>query len=196
MFHNIPKNVLDRMAVLESKDARDRVDGSPHSKRLRQIPPETGKFLALLAACAPQGEYLEVGTSAGYSALWLTLAIHPRGLRLVTFDPSAEKVRLAQQTFSIAGFEQDIQIIQGDARDYLSSYEHIAFCFIDTEKEIYQACYDLAVPNLVPGGLLIADNVISHAQELESFVNHALADTQVDALVVPIGQGVLICRKI
>jgi predicted O-methyltransferase YrrM len=163
--------------------------------RLRQIPPETGKLLALLAASAPQGEYLEIGTSAGYSALWITLALRPRGLRLITFDVDPEKVKLAQETFSIAGFEQDIQVIQGDARDDLTGYARIAFCFIDTEKEIYQDCYDLAVPNLAPGGLLIADNVISHAQALEPFINRALADRRVDGVVVPIGQGVLLCRK-
>lgn len=69
MFHDIPPVILDQMRRLESIDTRDRLDGTPHPQRLRQIPPETGRFLALLAASAPPGQVLEVGASAGYSAL-------------------------------------------------------------------------------------------------------------------------------
>jgi predicted O-methyltransferase YrrM len=69
MFDEIPQSVLDRMSELEQIDARDRSGGTTRLKRLRQIPPETGKFIALLAATAPSGRYLEIGTSAGYSML-------------------------------------------------------------------------------------------------------------------------------
>ncbi|MGD8585353.1 MAG: O-methyltransferase, partial [Chloroflexota bacterium] len=65
MFHNIPAEIASEMARLEAIDARDRVDGTPRSRRLRQIPPETGRFLALLLASAPAGEVIEIGASAG-----------------------------------------------------------------------------------------------------------------------------------
>ena len=68
---------MTRMRILEEQDAADRVDGTPRLERLRQIPPETGRFLALMLAGAPQGEVLEIGTSAGYSTLWLTLTGRP-----------------------------------------------------------------------------------------------------------------------
>ena len=72
----------------------------------------------------------------------------------------------------------------------------IAFCFLDAEKDIYQDCYNLVVPNLVTGGLLLADNVISHARFLEPFVENAAVDERVDTVVVPVGKGLLFCRKI
>ena len=53
MFNEIPKSVLDRMSELELRDAKDRVDGTPRLERLRQVPPETGRFIALWAAAAP-----------------------------------------------------------------------------------------------------------------------------------------------
>ena len=62
MFDEIPQSVLDRMSELEQIDAQDRSDGTTRLKRLRQIPSETGKFIALLAATAPSGRYLEIGT--------------------------------------------------------------------------------------------------------------------------------------
>ncbi|MGB5058785.1 MAG: hypothetical protein WBO48_08825, partial [Candidatus Promineifilaceae bacterium] len=61
MFHPIPDPILARMRELEKIDGRDRADGTPHLARLRQIPPDTGRFLALLAASAPAGQVMEIG---------------------------------------------------------------------------------------------------------------------------------------
>lgn len=196
MFHDIPQSIKERMAYLEAVDARDRIDGTPRLMRLRQIPPETGKFLALLAASAPLGALLEIGTSAGYSSLWLSLACRLRNQKLTTFEVLPEKARLAQETFTAARVESLIEIVQDDARRLLASYYQVAFCFLDAEKDIHQSCYDLVIPNLVPGGLLVADNVISHQAELQSFLRYASEDPRLDALVVPLGKGLLLCRKL
>ena len=167
----------------------------PKFARLRQIPPETGKLLALLAAGAPPGLVLEIGTSGGYSSLWLALACRARGDRLISFEEDASKVALARQNFHLAGVEELIQVVQGNALDLLPHYPGVAFCFLDIEKDVYTACYQSVVPNLVPGGLLCADNVISHAEELEQFLEGVDADPRLDALVVPVGKGVLVCRR-
>ena len=84
MFHDIPEPLKVRMHYLEEIDSRDRQDGTPHLKRLRQVPPETGRFIALLAASAPPGAYIEIGTSAGYSTLWLALACRQSGRTITT----------------------------------------------------------------------------------------------------------------
>lgn len=195
MFHEIPKTMLDRMRTLEEKDAKDRQDGTAHAKRLRQVPPETGKFLAILAANAPKGAFLEIGTSAGYSALWLSLACKSRDAKLVTFELLPEKVKLARETFKKTHVEEHVELVNGDARGHLAEYEEIAFCFLDAEKEMYAEFYDLIVPNLVSGGLLVADNAISHMEALEDVIQRADEDEKVDSVVVPIGRGLLVCRK-
>ena len=69
MFHNIPEKIRKCMEYLEEIDSKDRNDGTSRLRRLRQIPPETGKFLSILAASAPKGKFIEIGTSAGYSTL-------------------------------------------------------------------------------------------------------------------------------
>jgi len=196
MFHNIPEPILKRMRELEAQDAIDRKDGTPRSRRLRQIPPVTGKFLALLCASAPRGGVLEVGTSGGYSSLWLSLACKERGDHLTTFEILEEKVNRAYETFEAAGVSGQIQLIHGDARDVISGYADVAFCFLDAERDIYIDVYEKVINNVVPGGILAVDNVISHADELADFVSHAENDPRVDALVVPIGKGILVCRKI
>lgn len=196
MFHDIPQPIQERMEFLEETDTRDRQDGTPRLNRLRQIPPQTGRFLTLMAASAPKGEFLEIGTSAGYSALWISLALQERAAKLHTFEVLPEKLALARETFHLAEVEDKINLIENDARAQLQEYKNIAFCFLDAEKEIYRDCYELLVPNLVPGGILLADNAINHAETLQPFINHALNDQAVDSLVVPIGKGVLFCRKI
>ena len=196
MFHNIPKSILVRMEYLESIDARDRRDGTPRLERLRQIPPETGRFLAIMAASAPSGDWLEIGTSAGYSSLWISLACALRNQKLITYEILEDKARLARQTFESAKVQKEIELVHGDARQLISSHTQVAFCFIDAEKEIYQACYDLLAPRMVSGGLILADNAINHRQTLEPMLEYALADKRFDSLIVPIGKGVLLCRKI
>lgn len=196
MFHAIRESVLDRMKYLEQIDAQDRGDGTPRLQRLRQIPPETGKFLALLAAGAPEGMYLEIGTSAGYSTLWISIACEMLGRTLHTFEILPEKARLARETFRVARVENTIELIEGDVRDQLPRFENISFCFLDAEKDVYGECYEAVVPKLVRGGLLIADNAINHQATLKPVLDRALADVRVDALIVPIGKGELVCRKV
>ena len=195
MFHTIPEPILKRMHILEEQDAQDRQDGTPRLERLRQIPPETGKFLALLCASAPRGGVLEVGTSGGYSSLWISLACKARGDHLTTFEILEEKVARAVETFEAAEVGSLIQLIHGDARHVITGYTNVAFCFLDAERDIFRDVYEKLVPNLVPGGILAADNVISHAAELGDFLPRAESDPRVDALVMPIGKGVLVCRK-
>jgi predicted O-methyltransferase YrrM len=184
------------MRQLEEIDTRDRIDGTPRLKRLRQIPPETGKFLALMASSAPPGKLIEIGTSAGYSTLWLALACRDTGRTITTFEVLDDKASLARETFRLAGVEDVVEFVHGDAAEYIQDYSDIAFCFLDAEKSLYGKFYDLVVPRLVKCGILIADNIVSHAEQLAEFRDMAHADKRVDAVVVPIGKGELICRKI
>ena len=195
MFEKIPQEIIDRMRFLEEIDARDRIDGSPRMKRVRQIPPETGKFLALLAASAPQGDIIEIGTSAGYSTLWLALACRATKRKITTFEILEDKAEIAEETFRLAKVENEVEFIFGDALDYIVNYNKIAFCFLDAEKEVYDACYEMVVPNMVSGGILVVDNIISHKSELDQFIKKVEADTRVDSVIVPIGKGEFLCRK-
>ncbi len=195
MFESISPAMLFRMRELEAVDARDRTDGTAHGKRLRQVPHQVGRFIALLAASAPAGRIIEIGTSAGYSTLWLTLAARATRRRVTTFEIDAAKVELARATFAAAAVADLIDLVHGDAVAHVANYGDIGFCFLDAEKDVYDACYELVVPRMVSGGILVADNAISHAAALRSMLDRALRDDRVDSVLVPIGQGNLVCRK-
>ena len=195
MFTDIPDNVLDAMRDLERRDMDDRDNATPHLERLRQITPDTGRFIALWAAAAPRGSMIEIGTSAGYSALWLSLACRATVRTLTTFEILPAKVRLATETFAKTGVNDVVTLVESDFLAHTNDFEDIAFCFLDAEKDVYEACFDAVVPQMVPGGILIADNATSHRDDLHSMLDRALADERVDSMIATVGKGQLVCRK-
>ncbi|MDP4182379.1 MAG: class I SAM-dependent methyltransferase [Bacillota bacterium] len=195
MFNNIPEEILNRMEYLFKIDEEDRKDGTPRLQRLRQIPPDTGKFIALLLASSPEGIAVEIGTSAGYSTMWLGIACREVEKKLYTFELLEEKIKLAEETFSLTKLNDVVILVKGDALENIDEFENISFCFLDAEKSMYYRCYEKIIPKLVKGGILVADNAINHYEALKPMIEMAMDDDRVDSVVVPIGKGELICRK-
>jgi predicted O-methyltransferase YrrM len=196
MFHNIPVVVQQRMRFLEEMDAQDRQDGTSFERRLKQIPPETGKFLAMLARNAPSTEWLEIGTSAGYSTVWLGLAAREVGARVTSYETLHDKFCLAEETIAQCDLQAVVTLRNCDARAHIHEHHDIGFCFLDADEDVYRECYEEIVPNLAAGGVIIADNATSHADKLQGILKRALHDERVDAIIVPIGKGQLFCRKL
>ena len=195
MFHDIPEAMRARMAQLEEMDARDRHDGTGRLQRLRQVPRDVGRFVAILATGTPPGGWIEVGTSAGYSTLWLALAARETGRRVTTFEVLEAKAALARETFALAGVEDVVESVHADVREHLGGMGGLAFCFLDSEKADYGELYEAVVPLLVPGGLLVADNAVGFEDVMQPMLDRALTDARVDGVVVPFLTGQLICRK-
>src|SRR5579863_6736543 len=170
MFNDLSDATLERMHELEVRDERDRDDGTPQLRRLRQITPDTGRFIALWAASAPAGATIEIGTSAGYSALWLAQACRVSGRLLTTFEILPEKARLARETFARTGVTDVVQLVEGDFLEHADEFGDVGFCFLDAEKDVYEACYEMIVPKMVPGAVLVADNFTSNREDLESML--------------------------
>src|SRR5579863_5129306 len=125
MFNDLSDATLERMHELEVRDERDRDDGTPQLRRLRQITPDTGRFIALWAASSPPGSMIEIGTSAGYSALWLAQACRLTARRLTTFEILPEKARLARVTFDRAGVGDVVQLVEGDFLEHANDFMDI-----------------------------------------------------------------------
>jgi predicted O-methyltransferase YrrM len=195
MFELMDEKIKNRMKYLEDIDQVDRNDDTPRMERLRQIPPETGKFITLIASNCPEGEFIEIGTSAGYSTLWLSLLALERKIKIKTFEILPAKIQLAKETFRKAGIEDSVELIEGDALNYLDKLERISFCFLDAEKEIYESCWDIVSGKIISGGILIADNAINHRETIQPMIDKSLNDNRYDSMIVPIGKGELVCRK-
>lgn len=196
MFRDIPQAVEVTQGHLKALEAWRTAQGMERQRLLRQIPPETGKLLAILLANCPPGDAAEVGTGAGYSGLWLALACRATRRRLTTFELDPAKAMLARQSFSAADVLYVVDFREADALEGLASLSGLAFCFIDVERGIARKAFELALAVLPTGGVIAVDNAISHAGEFQDFLDDAQADPRVDALIVPIGSGLLVCRKV
>ncbi len=193
----VPSRIRTVMASLEGRDAADRLDGTPQSRRLRAIAPEVGPFLLTLALAGEARTIIEVGTSAGYSTLWLAVAAQRTGGRVVTFEVDPAKVEVARESFASAGVADLVDLETTDGGAGLAAWAGRAdLVFLDAEKEDYVRFLDPAVEALRPGGLLVADNLTSHAADLEEFRAAALGDPRLVGLVVPIGRGELVAVRL
>src|SRR5215510_16210103 len=127
------------MRELEDQTARDQ-------RSLRSVFTDVGRCLSLLAMSAPEGAFLELGSSGGYSSLWLSLAACAKGVTLTTVDLDEKKVALARTNISQAGADGSVQVFHGDAFDYAARSEPLAFCFSDIEPPENNAkIYELVV---------------------------------------------------
>ena len=182
---------------LERDDTRERQQGAPRAERLRQVTPEVGRFLHTLVLATRPRSIVEIGTSGGYSTVWLATAARTVGASVVTLEIDPAKVRRATNSLREAGVDDVATIVEGDAFAYLRERrEPIDFVFLDSEKEDYAAFLELIVPLLPAGGLLVADNLTSHAEDLAEFRRRAESDPRLSAVVVPIGRGELVAAKI
>jgi caffeoyl-CoA O-methyltransferase len=196
MFRDIPQSIEVTQGHLKALEAWRKAQGMERKRLLRQIPPETGKLLVLLLANCPPGDAAEVGTGAGYSALWLALACRATGRKLTTFELDPAKAELARQSLSSASVLDVVELREADALAGLKSLSNLAFCFIDAERNMAKEAYELALAALPQGGVIAVDNAISHAEEFPEFLHEAEMDPRVDAVIVPIGSGLLVCRKV
>ncbi|MFQ5474050.1 MAG: O-methyltransferase, partial [Dehalococcoidia bacterium] len=124
------------------------------------------------------------------SAAWET------GATVTTLEIDPAKIERARQSLAAAGLDDIVTIIEGDANETLQSTPgSFDFIFLDVEKELYDGLLDPLVDKLRPGGVLIADNLLSHAEDLASFRRHAEAHPDLECQLIPIPKGELLCRK-
>jgi predicted O-methyltransferase YrrM len=198
MFRDMPQSIEATQGHLRALEAWRKAQGAERARLLRQIPPETGKLLAILLAGCPAGDAVEVGAGGGYSGLWLALACRAAkpARKLVTFELDPAKAELARQSFEAAAVLDVVELRQADALAGMAELASYSFCFIDAERDMARAAFEQALAKLPVGGLVCVDNAISHAVEFQDFLDDTLADARVDALIVPIGSGLLVCRKV
>ena len=175
-----------------------------------QIGPEQGSFMTLLAKLAGARQAVEVGTFTGYSAICVARGLDEGG-RLLCCDVSEEWTTVARGYWQRAGLADRIELRLGPAADTLRALPpgtSLDFAFIDADKTGYVAYWDLIVPLIRPGGVILVDNTLSHGrvvdlreqddnvQGIRRFNGHARADARVELVLLPIGDGLTLARKL
>jgi predicted O-methyltransferase YrrM len=186
----LDERVLAVLARLEEEDRAEREAGLPAAQRSRQVEPTTGRFLFALAASQAGVEVLEIGGSRGYSAVWLAAGARMLGGRVVSLERSPESCATWRRNVAEAGLEGWAELIEGDAHETLRGASDVFdLVFLDAEKDDYEALFGLARPLLEPGGIVVADNVLSHAGTLAGYSAARQADSTLSSVTVPLDRG-------
>lgn len=187
MLDDRVRAVLER---LEREDADERARGLPSSQRARQVARTTGQFLFALVSPQADCEVLEIGGSRGYSAVWFAAGVRTLGGRVLSLENDPVKAEAWRRNISDAGLEDWAELVEGDAFETLERIDDVFdVVFLDAEKDDYERLFTLARGKLEPGGLVVADNVLSHPGPLAQYSAARQADPSLSSVTVPLDRG-------
>ena len=187
MLDDRVRAVLDR---LEREDASERERGLPSEQRSRQVEPTTGRFLFSLVAPQTDCEVLELGGSRGYSSIWLAAGARYLGGRVLSLEHDPAKVEAWRHNVEEAGLTEWAELRDGDAFELLPRIDDVFdVVFLDAEKGDYEELFQLAREKLEPGGVVVADNVLSHPDPLARYSATRQADPSLLSVTVPLDRG-------
>jgi len=187
----------------DKKDFGQKVKGE--TIKLWSVPRNTAELLEFFTVATKSRKILEIGTSAGYSTLYLAMgATYNRG-KVITIEKLKEKIDLAKSNFKNASLK-NIELLIGNAGDILKKGKlgKLDLIFLDADKENYGKYFDLFMPFLKKGGFVIADNVFDYGHMMKDYLDKVLgtklpnsqSDRRVISYTLPIDNGVIITRKI
>jgi predicted O-methyltransferase YrrM len=187
MLDDRVRAVLER---LEREDADERERGAPAGQRSRQVEPTTGRFLFSLVAPQTDCEVLELGGSRGYSSIWLAAGVRYLGGRVLSLEHDPAKVEAWRRNVEEAGVREWAELVEGDAFELLPRIDDVFdVVFIDAEKDDYEELFGLARERIEPGGIVVADNVLSHPDPLAGYSAARQADPTLLSVTVPLDRG-------
>ena len=152
---------------------------------MMNVPRADGEFLHDFILEHNYKRVLEVGTSNGYSSLWMGMALRRTGGKLLTLEIDAGRAAQARENFRKTGLNQVIELREGDALKLIPTLEGpFDLVFIDAWKEDYLRYFEMVFPKVRPGGAIVAHNVVSHGRDMQDFLqavqNHPELETRID----------------
>ncbi len=146
-----------------------------------EVDAENGRMLRLLAEATGAKNVVEIGTSTGYSGLWLSLGLQKTGGKLTTFEIDPTRAAQARRHFEEAGVNALVTVVLGDAHESVKRLKDpIDALFLDADKEGYKSYLQTLLPLVRPGGLIMADNV----EMAQDYVQAVTTDPQLDTIFV------------
>jgi len=167
---------------------------------LLSVGPRTGHFLNAMVRDAKAHRVLEVGTSYGYSTVWLAEAVRTTGGVLTTIEIHAKKQAYAREQLTAVGLAGCVEFQLGDALKILAGLTGpFDLVLLDLWKDLYRPCFDLFLPKLAPGAYVIADNMLEPPivrPQAEAYQRHVRESRRFDTVLLPIGSGLEVSRLV
>ena len=167
-------------------------------KEFWNVPRKTGVLMNSFIKMMNIQNALEIGTSNGYSGIWLAKALKQTGGKLTTIEFYEKRQSIAKENFKICGVDDVVRPIQGSACEVLASFdenEKFDFVFIDACKREYVKYFEMIKPHLTPKALIVADNIISHAEKVQDFIEAVDADDEFQYEFLEVPGGILVAYR-
>jgi predicted O-methyltransferase YrrM len=165
---------------------------------LLPVGPATGQLMNILVKEAKSRTILEIGTSHGYSTVWLAEAARATGGKVITLDVHAGKQEYARNALGKAGLASFVEFKLGDARESIASLKDpIDFVLLDLWKDLYIPCFNLFYPKLNAGAIIVADNMVFpefSRHDAEEYRKHVRAKPDIQSVLLPVGSGIELSR--
>ena len=186
----LDERVLRVLERLEREDLEEREQGLARELRSRAVAPTTGRFLFSIVAPQTDCEVLELGGSRGYSSIWLAAGVRYLGGRVLSLEHDPAKVEAWRANVEEAGLTEWAELRDGNAFELLPRIDDVFdVVFLDAEKDDYEALFALAREKVEPGGVIVADNVLSHPDPLAQYSAARQADPALLSVTVPLDRG-------
>ena len=169
------------------------------SKDFWNIPRLTAEFLYILIKEQNIKNALEIGTSNGYSGIWLAKALQETGGRLTTIEFWDKRLDIAKDNFTKCGVSDVVTPLKGDACEILTGLPDefkTDFVFIDANKREYVKYFEIINPHMQTGGYIACDNVLSHEEKCRSFIESVETNPNYENVILPFPAGLSLARKI
>ncbi|BAU29025.1 putative O-methyltransferase YrrM [Aneurinibacillus soli] len=191
------KNIEILLNELESFGIHNDANTNDSALRMKNITKDTGEFLSILIKSSKATNILEVGTSNGYSTIWLAQNFLDAKGHVTTIEFDDNKATMAVDNFRKAGLESTITLHKGDAVEFIKEQADGAFDFIflDSDRKQYINWWGDLNRILKDKSLLVVDNVNSHREEVTEFINVIRNSDAHDSLIVSVGKGQLMIFK-
>jgi len=177
------------LARLQAEDQAQRDAGLPSAQRTRNVDRATARFLSLVARSIAARAILEIGSSNGLSTIWLALAAREADGTVIGTELLPERAAEANANLAEAGLGDVARVIEGDALGTVGTLDGpFDLVFIDAEKDDYIAHFEAAIGLLRPGGVTLADNVVSH--DLSAYQAMLRARDDVETVTLPLDRGI------
>lgn len=167
-----------------------------HDQRMRAVSPESGQLLNILARSLDAPVILELGTSFGYSGIWLAEAARASGGRLITMELHGYKSQYAQDMATKAGLADWVDFQVGDAVQLIAGLPgKVDFVFVDLWKDLYVPCLDAFYTKLNAGAIVVADNMLRPGTEdVRAYGRAIRARPGMRSVLLPVGTGIEVSR--
>ncbi len=190
------REIRQLLVELERYGAENDARETERARKMLNLDPETAQLLHVLVRSSGARRVLEIGTSNGYSTIWLAAAAEETGGQIISIERNGEKQSMARQNLVRAGLAQHVALILGEAtavvRELAGPFD---FVFFDADRVSAPEQLKALVPKLAPWALIAADNAISHPDEISGYLQAISGAEGFEHMVLPVGKGLSLAYR-